>query len=670
MIQGCSSDAGKSYLVAGLCRLFAGRGLRVAPFKGQNMSNNAGVVSAGLEMGRAQLLQARAARIAPDVRMNPVLVKPEGRASSQVVVLGEPDLELSRLPWNERVERLWPHVRSSLYSLMEEVDLVLIEGAGSPAEVNLRAGDVVNMRVAREVASPVLLAADIDRGGAFAHLLGTYHALVPEERKLLAGFILNRFRGEQALLGSAPAWLESRTGVPVVGVVPHLPLPLPDEDSFSLERRPRRVSSGGAGVRIAVVRLPAMSNFDEFDPLRHHPGVELIWIDRPQQLEGVEAVLLPGSKAVLGDLAWLRSSGLATAVSSFASGGGMVMGICGGFQMLGRRIADPHGIEGGGEAEGIGLLDVETELALAKTIRRTETRLARSRERVSGYEIHHGRTSIGPAAESYLGNDLGVRQGRVVGVYLHGLFEDVAFRRNFLSDFGVEDPFGAWGDEVERGLDTLAAHLDANLDLKAIEGIIERGGSIPRGRIFLFTGGTRSGKSRHALSLSRHLGGPDVTFIATLEATDSEMHRRITRHQTERPPTWRRVEPPVDPLAALRDAATSVVLLDCLSGLIASKLLQAQAGDDDALVIDDEGLENEVLASVEALVETVRRRRLDLVIVSNEVGSGVVPATALGRRFRDLLGVANQRVAARADAAALVVAGVRLTLKGSFPDAV
>jgi adenosylcobyric acid synthase len=286
MVQGCSSHAGKSYLTAALCRVFADEGLRVAPFKAQNMSNNAGVTADGRELGRAQIVQAAAARVAPEARMNPVLVKPEADTRSQVVVLGEADHAISRLPWRERRARLWPVVCASLHGLLDDYDVVVIEGAGSPAEINLRDGDIVNMAVALEVSAPVLLCCDIDRGGAFAHLLGTWHCLSVVERALLAGFLLNRFRGDASLLAPGPEWLAERTGVPTLGVIPWLDVPLPEEDGVALQ------GEGGGDGRIAIVGLPRIANLDEFAPL----GAHARFVRSPAEVEAAAAIVIPGTK--------------------------------------------------------------------------------------------------------------------------------------------------------------------------------------------------------------------------------------------------------------------------------------------------------------------------------------------------------------------------------------
>ncbi|WP_278913455.1 cobyric acid synthase [Deinococcus wulumuqiensis] len=469
MIQGCTSNAGKSYLCSALCRMLANEGLKVAPFKAQNMSNNAGVTppgsrTPGLEMGRAQLVQARAARVTPDVRMNPVLLKPEADTRSQVVLLGRADHELTTMPWRERKGLLWPHVQDALHSLMDDFDVVVIEGAGSPAEVNLRASDIVNMRVAREVQASVLLAADIDRGGAFAHLLGTWHCLIPEERALLRGFILNRFRGDARLLAPAPEWLQEQTGVPTVGVVPWLNIPLPEEDGAALEAEEREPREEGF---VAIARFPRVSNLDEFAPL----GDVARWVSTPAELAGARAVILPGSKSTAADLAWLRSSGLAAGVTRLAHAGVPVLGVCGGLQMLGTRLSDPHGVEGGGEVPGLGLLDLHTEFSSEKTTLQTTFTDPETGYAVGGYEIHHGQTLTGPGTEELVPGQLW-RQGNVRGTYLHGLLENPAYLERFLGWAGLPIPAGL--DSLDARLDAIATQVKANLDWDFVSGLVER----------------------------------------------------------------------------------------------------------------------------------------------------------------------------------------------------
>jgi adenosylcobyric acid synthase len=444
MVQGCSSSAGKSLLATALCRALARRGLDVAPFKAQNMSNNARVVAGG-EIGVAQYLQALAAGVEPDVRMNPVLVKPEGDTRSQVVVLGRPDLRLSRLPWQERRGALWPVAEEALRSLLAEHELVVLEGAGSPAEINLRDTDLANMRSAHLAGARVLLVADIDRGGAFAHLYGTWALLAEEDRELLAGFVLNKFRGDASLLAPAPERLEELTGVPTLGVLPWLDHGLPDEDGAASPPRRR-------GPRVAIVRYPTASNLDEFKPLEQVADVR--WAAAPADLDGAALVVLPGSKQVAGDLRWLRATGLADAL-----GGRRVLGICGGLQMLGGRIRDQAGVDG--DADGLGLLPVETVFAAEKATRRTTLRFGPLPEpwaaltglAVTGYEIRHGRS---PGGEE----ELVVASGAVCGVYVHGLFEDPKV---------VEALIGlAPTRTLDDALDGLADAVEHHLDLDAL----------------------------------------------------------------------------------------------------------------------------------------------------------------------------------------------------------
>jgi len=453
MILGCTSDAGKSFLVAALCRHFANRGLRVAPFKAQNMSNNAAVTAEGLEMGRAQFLQAVAARTAPQVRMNPVLLKPTADTSSQVIVLGRVDAAISARPWMERRDSLWPVVCQSLHSLLADYEQVVIEGAGSPAEINLRAGDIVNMSVALECQADVYLVADIDHGGAFAHLLGTWLCLAPEEQALLRGFVLNKFRGDPALLGNAMEWLQARTGVPTVAIIPMIEHALPEEDT--LHHRARAVDGA---INIALLAYPYGSNLDEFDPLIHEPGVSVVPIRDFAALDGFHAVLLPGSKNTVASLRHLRRTGLAAELTRVAHQGLPVLGICGGMQLLGHRILDPLQLEGG-DVEGLGLLDVTTTLAPEKTTRQRQVRWLDG-GLVQGYEIHHGQTQAGPLARAHLADDLGWQQDNVRGVYLHGLFENTAYRQQFLAQLGWQGRAEDWHAQLDAALDRVARVIE------------------------------------------------------------------------------------------------------------------------------------------------------------------------------------------------------------------
>ncbi|MES2787029.1 MAG: cobyric acid synthase [Pseudomonadota bacterium] len=445
MVLGTTSGAGKSWLATALCRRYARQGLKVAPFKAQNMSNNARVVTGG-EIGSAQYFQALAARAVPDVRMNPVLLKPERDTHSQVVLLGEVSEAFTQMPWRERSDRVWPFIAQSLDALRQENDVVVIEGAGSPAEINLASSDIVNMRVAEHANARCLLVTDIDRGGAFAHLYGTWALLPPQHRALIDGFVLNKFRGDAALLAPGPAMLEQLTGIPTVATLPmwreH---GLPDEDGVFDERT---ISAGPVHTTIAVVAYPRISNLDEFQVLRNVPGVRLVWARSPADAAGADWIILPGSKHTTGDLAWLRAQGLDRAIAQHAARGGTVLGICGGLQMLGEALIDTDAIDGNGP--GLGLLPLVTVFGKEKVVRRTTTRFLGGRGEVagpfdklrangvaadgveiSGYEIHHGRTAQHAgmeAAIAVLPGNLGWcnARGNVMGIYLHGLFEDAA----------------------------------------------------------------------------------------------------------------------------------------------------------------------------------------------------------------------------------------------------
>lgn len=453
MVLGTTSGAGKSWLTTALCRWYANQGLRVAPFKAQNMSNNARVVpgAAGAmgEIGSAQYFQALAARAEPDVRMNPLLLKPEADTHSQVVLMGKVSQELSNTPWRERSLKVWPHIAAALDELRAENDVVVIEGAGSPAEINLYDCDIVNMRVAQHTGAACLLISDIDRGGAFAHLYGTWALLPESDRKLIKGFVLNKFRGDASLLAPAPQMLQDLTGIPTVATIPmQRHHGLPEEDGvFDAGSR----ASGPVQLTVAVVAYPRISNLDEFQPLNNVPGVRLVWARSSAEVAGADWIILPGSKSTVADLAWMRQQGLDAAVSEHAVQGKAVLGICGGLQMLGEAIVDPEGVESrkgfmhtdsllAGNAPGLGLLPLVTAFRPDKTVQRSNVRFAPmtgawavlSGLHVSGYEIHMGHTTQHPAmkdagdvASMVLPDGLGWQNshGNVLGVYLHGLFE-------------------------------------------------------------------------------------------------------------------------------------------------------------------------------------------------------------------------------------------------------
>ncbi|HEY7371400.1 MAG TPA: cobyric acid synthase [Polyangia bacterium] len=478
MVLGATSGAGKSWLATALCRWYARRGLTVAPFKAQNMSNNARVVptldGTPGEIGSAQYFQALAARARPDVRMNPVLLKPERDTRSQIVVLGRVRADLAEAPWRARSEQLWPHARDALRALLGENDLVVIEGAGSPAEINLHASDYVNMRTAREANAACLLVVDIDRGGAFAHLYGTHQLLPAAERAMIRGFVLNRFRGDESLLAPGPEQLERLTGVPTLAVLPLWRAHgLPEEDGWFHEPgaddgRPGEGRNDGAGheIRVALLAFPRLSNLDEFQPLRRCPGVRLRWARTPSDVDGADWIVLPGSKHTAGDLAWMREVGLDASVARHAASGGRVLAICGGLQMLGEALRDPHGVDGDGR--GLGLLPLETTFAREKLLRRTRARFAPlggpwsplADLAFDGYEIRHGHTALRPGAgagtgvalRNEEGEPIGWQRDNVLGVYAHGLFESAgAMSRLFAAPHrSLDDVFDGLADFIDR----------------------------------------------------------------------------------------------------------------------------------------------------------------------------------------------------------------------------
>jgi adenosylcobyric acid synthase len=479
MVLGTTSGAGKSWLATALCRHYARQGLKVVPFKAQNMSNNArvvvGVAGGEGEIGSAQYFQALAARSEPEVRMNPLLLKPEADTRSQVVLMGEVSRELSDLPWRGRSERVWPSIRTALDALRAENDVVVIEGAGSPAEINLMDSDIVNLRVARHAQARCLLVTDIDRGGAFAHLYGTW-ALLPEaDRALIRGFVLNKFRGDARLLAPAPQRLQDLTGVPVVATLPmwwqH---GLPEEDGV-FDDRSRSV--GVVRLTVAVIAWPRISNLDEFQPLKNISGVRLVWARTPADCAGADWIILPGSKSTAADLAWLRAQGLDQTVAHHAAQGRAVLGICGGLQVLGEVLIDPNGIDG--NAPGLGLLPLVTVFDTDKTVRRSTVTLgelvgpwhALSGVRVSGYEIHHGQTVQHPAmaARGDVAREVvpGLAwqnvAGNVWGSYLHGLFENPSVLRAL---------FGAGAPTLDSVFDALADFIETHFEPGVLDALI------------------------------------------------------------------------------------------------------------------------------------------------------------------------------------------------------
>ena len=476
MVLGTTSGAGKSWLSTALCRYYARQGLKVAPYKAQNMSNNARVVAGG-EIGSAQYFQALAARATPEVRMNPLLLKPEKDTYSQVILMGQVNAELSAMDWRGRSAKVWPVVAQALDELLAENDVVVIEGAGSPAEINLKHSDIVNMRVALHANASCLLVTDIDRGGAFAHLYGTWAMLDAAERSLIKGFVLNKFRGDASLLAPGPKMLRDLTGVPTVATLPmwwqH---GLPEEDGVFDDRS---TAAGKVTKTVAVIAYPRISNLDEFQPLKNVPGVRLKWVRSPAELLDADWIILPGSKHTSGDLAWLRAQGLDQAIANHAGRGGAVLGICGGLQMLGEALIDPHGIDGNGP--GLGLLAVVTVFDEAKTVQHKQAMFAPlkglwaglSGVSVQGYEIHHGQTAphsamaaAGDIAYPVMPEGLAWQNaaGNVLGLYLHGMFEDPRV---------LQALFGAATPTLDSVFEGLADYIDQHFEPGVLRALLE-----------------------------------------------------------------------------------------------------------------------------------------------------------------------------------------------------
>ena len=477
MFMGTGSDVGKSLLVAGLCRALANRGLRVAPFKPQNMSNNAAVTADGGEIGRAQALQARAARREPLTAMNPVLLKPEGETGSQIVVRGQRRASMSaRSYWSER-GKLMPEVLGAFHELAGHADVVLVEGAGSASEVNLRANDLANFGFAQAAQVPVILVGDIQRGGVIASIVGTFAVIDPADAALIRATLVNKFQGDSSLFAKGLLTIEQRTGVKCFGPIPWFAdaAKLPAEDVLALENY---ATNRAGSFTIAVPRLPRIANFDDLDPLRAEPGVSFVLVEPGQSLpRDADLVILAGSKSTRSDLDALRSNGWDIDIAAHHRAGGKLVGICGGYQMLGRTIADPEGIEGApGTSEGLGLLDVETILSNTKQLRVENARHLASGQAISGYHMHMGVTEGADRGRPFAEVD-GVPEGavsadgRVAGTYLHGLFAADGFRRAMLGH--AASPDFAYESMVEQTLDDLAAHLERHLDLDALLALAE-----------------------------------------------------------------------------------------------------------------------------------------------------------------------------------------------------
>jgi len=474
MLMGTGSDVGKSLIAAGLCRAFANRGLKVAPFKPQNMSNNAAVTMDGGEIGRAQALQARAARIDPTVHMNPILLKPETERGAQVIVQGRRHATMTARDYFANRAQFLPAILDSYRRLAADADLVIVEGAGSPAEVNLRDGDLANMGFATAAGVPALLIGDIHRGGVIASIIGTFAVLQPADRDRIKGFLINKFHGDPELFSEGRKFLERETNTYCLGIVPHFPaaMKLPAEDAVALEQMLANVDGS---CKICVLRLPRIANLDDLDPLRLEPGVGVQFIGPGEAIPGdARLVIIPGSKSTMADFAALRAEGWDLDLAAHVRRGGHVLGLCGGYQMLGRRIHDPEGLEGpAGSVDGLGLLDVETTLLPDKTLTRVSATHGPSGAAISGYEIHLGQTAgpdcarpfahIGGAPDGAMSAN-----GRVMGTYIHGCFAGDEFRRAFLATLGATAGSFVFDAEIERTLDELAAHLAGHVDLDRI----------------------------------------------------------------------------------------------------------------------------------------------------------------------------------------------------------
>ena len=490
MVQGTTSNAGKSFLAAALCRIFRQDCHTVAPFKSQNMALNSFITDEGLEMGRAQVMQAEAAGIAPSVRMNPILLKPTNDVGSQVIVNGEVRGTMSARDYFAMKKTLIPDIMAAFESLASDHEIMVLEGAGSPAEINLKTDDIVNMGMAKLAKAPVLLCADIDRGGVFASLYGTVALLDEDERRMVKGLIINNFRGDKTILDPGVKMLEDLTNIPVVGVVPHIQVDLDDEDSLTT----RFSAAGKKGLLdIAVVRLPRISNFTDFNALSRLPSVSLRYVSRAGELGEPDVIILPGTKNTMDDLKWLRQSGLESAILKHVSRGGALVGICGGYQMLTSEIRDPEGAEAGGEIRGMGLLPGDTLFFGEKSRTRvtgtvmgaTGVFAGLNGASFEGYEIHMGRTAgalnFARLTQGETASPDGMAVGNVWGSYVHGIFDKGAFAQRFVNcllkakGLSAAEAVEDWASYKERQYDILASACRAALDMDKIYEILEEG---------------------------------------------------------------------------------------------------------------------------------------------------------------------------------------------------
>jgi adenosylcobyric acid synthase len=481
MVVGTTSHAGKSLMTAAICRLLVRQGHKVTPFKGQNMALNAYVTADGGEIGHAQAVQAWAAKIEPQVSMNPILLKPQGDMTSQVILMGQSAGRVGAAEYYEKFfDRGWQAITNSLDQLQQDYEYIVCEGAGSPAEINLKHRDLTNMRVASYLQAKTLLVADIDRGGVFAHIVGTLELLEPEERALIKGFVINKFRGQRSLLESGLDWLTERTGIPVLGVMPYFQSQLPAEDSLDLFDR--RINKPAAELQIAVIRLPRMANFTDFDPLMAEDSVQVSYIDQPTQKK-FDAIILPGSKTTIADCLWLHATGLADWIKTQTKIGTTIVGICGGLQMLGEKITDPNRLEGEIlEVNGLGLMPVETVMLDRKVLRQrqVDSEYFSIDETVAGYEIHQGQSNWvsndSTRQPLFSDTELGwVWQEQIWATYLHGLFDNGAWRRSWLNRLRSAKglpllPIAVpnYASQRNDALDAVADLVGEHLDLKPL----------------------------------------------------------------------------------------------------------------------------------------------------------------------------------------------------------
>ena len=496
MVQGTMSNAGKSLLTAGLCRIFKQDGYKVAPFKSQNMALNSFITEEGLEMGRAQVMQAEAAGIAPSVYMNPILLKPTNETGSQVIVNGEVLGTMSAREYFAYKKNLIPEVKKAYDKLASEYDIVVIEGAGSPAEINLKQEDIVNMGMAKIAGAPVLLVGDIDRGGVFAQLIGTVMLLEEDEKEIVKGMIINKFRGDKTILDPGIAMLEEKSGIPVVGVAPYLNIEVEDEDGLT-ERFDGKQEVDL--IDIAVIRTPRISNFTDFNALEVIPGVSVRYVKTVRELKNTDMIVLPGSKNTMEDLLWLRQNGLEAAVLKKAAEGKIIFGVCGGYQMLGETLSDPDHVEAGGQLKGMGLLPMDTIFRGAKTRTRVQGSFPKvegvlkglTGVKLEGYEIHMGVTTLKEGASPFVNitdtvkgtsKEDGACAGNVYGSYVHGIFDKEEVARKIVEAIGeikgldVSQMTGVeFAEFKETQYDILASELRKHLDMKKIYEILEAG---------------------------------------------------------------------------------------------------------------------------------------------------------------------------------------------------